>query len=221
MVSGIIAAAGKGRRMGAQINKVLLELNGKALIEYTIEAFEKCVDIDEIILVISKEDEESFKEILKRHPNVKVAFGGDTRKDSVLNGLEAACGDYAAIHDGARSLIEPALISKVIEDAKSFGAATLGVRAKDTIKIIGMDGIIKSTTDREYTYQTQTPQVFERKFIMSAHKKNDYAATDDASLAELCGQAVKMTDGSYENIKITTPEDLILADGILKRRNER
>lgn len=217
MVSGIIVAAGKGSRMGASTNKVLLKLGGKEIIEYTIEAFEKCRDIDEIILVISKAEEKLFKDIKKRH-NIITTFGGETRTDSVLNGLEAAHGDWAVIHDGARAMIEPELIKKVIDDARKFGAATLGVKAKDTIKIVDSNGIVKNTTDREYTYQTQTPQVFERSFIISAHKKNTSAVTDDATLAELCGKQVKITEGSYENIKITTPEDLILADGILKGR---
>lgn len=220
MTSGIIVAAGRGRRMGASVNKVLLTLNEKTIIEYTAEAFENCDDIDEIILVIGKDDKESFNEILKKHQKIKTVFGGDTRQESVLAGLKAASGDIAAIHDGARALITPELISKVIKDAKKYGAATLGVKSKDTVKIINSDGIVKLTTDREYTYQTQTPQVFDRMVIMSLHTSNPKAATDDASLAENAGISVKMTEGSYENIKITTPEDLILAKGILKSRKD-
>lgn len=218
MVSGIIVAAGKGTRMGAAVNKVLLKIFGKSIIEYTIEAFENCVDTDEIILVIGKDDEAEFCEILKKYPNVKYVFGGKTRRESVLNGLKAAESDYVAVHDGARALITPELISKVIADGKKYGAATLGVKAKDTVKLIDENGFVVHTTDRNSTYQTQTPQVFKKSLIISAHEQVNDDATDDAALAEKMGIKVKMTDGCYENIKITTPEDLISAKEILKER---
>lgn len=221
MVSGIIVAAGKGERMGAAVNKVLLKISEKSIIEHTTEAFENCADIDETILVIGKTDEEAFCDILKKYPNVRYVFGGKTRQESVLNGLNAAKGEYVAIHDGARALVSGELISKVVADGKKYGAATLGVPAKDTVKLVGADGFVENTTDRSRTYLTQTPQVFEKSIILAAHKANPGAATDDASLAERFGCKVKMTEGDYENIKITTPEDLISAKQILKERENK
>lgn len=219
MVSGIIVAAGKGSRMGADINKVFLKLAQKTVIEYTLDAFEKCADIDETILVISRDDEKRCKELEKKYPDLKIVFGGAQRKDSVLNGINAASGDVVAIHDGARALITPELISKVVSDGKKYGAATLGVPSKDTVKIINDEKIVEQTPNRTYVYQTQTPQVFLKKLIKEAHEANkNEIATDDASLAEMYGKKVKMTEGSYENIKITTPEDLLLAEEIVKRR---
>lgn len=217
MVSGIIVAAGKGRRMGAPYNKVFIKLLNKKIIEYTIRAFVNCKDIDEIILVIGAEDIEKCRKLFKRYHSVKVIAGGETRRASVLNGIEAASGEWVAIHDGARALITPKLISDAVKAGIAYGAATLGVPAKDTVKVINEDGTVKLTPDRTYLYMTQTPQVFEKELIKAAHEASgNLPATDDASLVERLGKPVKMVEGSYTNIKITTPEDLILAKGILK-----
>lgn len=218
MVSAILVAAGRGARMGASVNKLLLKIGERYIIEYTIEAFEKCKDIDEIILVINPDDEAVFAEIAKKYSNTHLVYGGKTRQESVLRGLRAARGEYVAIHDGARALITPELITKVVEDGKKYKAAILGVKSTDTVKITDANGMIISTTDRERTYRAQTPQVFERKKIIFAHENAAGSVTDDASLFEKLDMRVKMTEGSYENIKLTTPEDLIFAENLLKER---
>ncbi len=222
MASGIIAAAGKGTRMGAKENKVFLKINEKTVLEHTVLAFLNCPEIEEIIIVTGKEDikrcEELFSDFKKP---IKIVCGGKTRKESVYNGIVASECEIVAIHDGARALITPELITKVIKECKTYKAATLGVVAKDTIKIVSDDGFIKETPDRNYTYQIQTPQVFERKLIIKAHRENEnFNATDDSSLVEKMGIKVKVVSGSYENIKLTTIEDMLIAKEILNSREK-
>lgn len=220
MVTGIIVAAGRGTRMGAAENKVFLKIYDKTILEYTTEAFLKCADIDEIVIVTGSRDVKRccgmFKNVGKP---VKVVSGGETRQQSVCNGIMAADGDIAAIHDGARALITPQLISQAVGACRQFGAAALGVMSKDTVKLADKEGFIERTLDRSYTYQIQTPQVFECDIIKKAHKENMTGlATDDCALVETMGIAVKIVEGSYENIKITTPEDMLVAEAILKQR---
>ena len=220
MASGIIAAAGKGTRMGGSENKVFLKILGKTVLEHTVDAFFRCSEIEEIIIVTGKEDIDRCRELFKKSPKpVKVVCGGETRQKSVYNGIVEAKGDIVAIHDGARALIEPELIKKAIDECKICSAAALGVNVKDTIKIISKDGFIINTPEREFTYQIQTPQVFSRDLILKAHKEGEnFAVTDDCALVERLGIPVKAVAGSYENIKLTTPEDMILAEGIMKKR---
>lgn len=220
MTSGIIVAAGRGRRMGKDINKVFLKIKGKEILKYTVDTFLECSSIDEIVVVTGKEDisfcEEMFSDAKK---SIKVVAGGETRQESVYNGIIAASGDIVAIHDGARALITKELVSSAVEDAKTYGASALGVVAKDTIKLSDEEGFIKETLDRSHTYQIQTPQVFKREEIKRAHEiYGEKEVTDDCALAEMMGIRIKITQGSYENIKITTPEDLLSAEGILSKR---
>ena len=217
MISAVIVAAGQGRRMGAGINKAYLPLCGKTVIETTLTAFCECDKIDEIIVVT--DDVKRCKSLVGSMPKVKaVVLGGDTRKDSVKNGLYAASGEFAAIHDGARSLITKQEIEKVVEAAEKYGAAALGVRCKDTIKRLDGDGFIAKTEDRKFLYQIQTPQVFERTEIIKMHEAAQGDFTDDCAVLESFGKRIKMVEGSYENIKITTPEDLAIAEKILEKR---
>lgn len=224
MVSVIIAAGGKGRRMGADINKVFLDLNGREILAHTISAFEKNETTDEIIIVTSYEDIKTVENIISREGFKKVTAvteGGKERQDSVYNGLVCAKGEYVAIHDGARCLITDESITAVINDAKKYGAAALGVKVKDTLKSVDENGMIISTVDREKTVHIQTPQVFLRQEIMDLHKKakqNGIAVTDDCSVFEHFGKKVYVTEGGYDNIKLTTPEDIITGCEILKKR---
>lgn len=220
MVSGIIAAAGRGTRMGASENKVFLEVGGKAVLAHTVAAFAECGDIDEIIIVIREADipkcEALFEGVKKK---VKLIVGGETRQESVYKGILAAMGEIVVIHDGARALISPRLISETIEECQKYKAVVLGVPAKDTIKIADKDGFVVNTPDRNFTYQIQTPQTFMRETILVAHEQGKHlSATDDAALAEAAGIPVKILCGSYENIKLTTPEDMLAAEMILERR---
>ena len=226
MVSVIIAAGGKGRRMGADKNKVFLDLNGKEILAHTISAFEKNENTDEIIIVTADEDIKTVENIICREGFKKITAvteGGKERQDSVYNGLICAKGEYVVIHDGARCLITDENITAVINDAKKYGAAALGVKGKDTLKTVDKNGMIISTVDREKTVHIQTPQVFLREEIMDLHKKikeNGIAVTDDCSVFEHFGKKVYVTEGSYDNIKLTTPEDIITGCEILRKREE-
>ena len=218
MASAVIVAAGMGKRMGAGMNKAYLMLGGKTILENTVSVFEKCKIIEEIIVVT--DDTEKCKEILKGFKKVTaVVLGGKTRQDSVKNGLCAASGEFVAIHDGARALICENDIERVVCEAKMYGAAALGVKCKDTLKIADENGFIMETADRNFIYQIQTPQVFKRTEIEKAHETAIGEFTDDCAVMEAFGKRIKIVEGSYENIKITTPEDLIIAEKILEKRN--
>ena len=222
MVSVIIAAGGKGTRMGADINKVYLDLLDKEIVMHTALAFEQNENTDEIIIVTGEDDIGNCRSLTKKYNLSKVAAivtGGQTRQQSVWNGISHSKGDIIAIHDGARALISQEEINAVIADCKEYGAAALGVKVKDTIKE-SRDGFISGTVDRSNLYAIHTPQVFCREDIIKAHKAAQNSdATDDCGLAENIGIKIKITEGSYNNIKITTPEDMIMAEAILKGRS--
>ena len=222
MVSAVIVAAGQGRRMGADINKVFLKLCDKLIIEHTLDAVSKS-NVDEIVIVTSKECIDDMRVVCENIKNIPVSVvcGGSTRQESVYKGIKKACGEIVCIHDGARCLITPGQINSSVEDCKKYGAAALGVICKDTMKLADDNGYISSTVDREKLYSIQTPQVFKKKEILNCHitaEKEGINVTDDCSLFELYEKKVYITQGSYENIKLTTPEDLLLGELILKRR---
>lgn len=224
MVTAIIAAGGKGTRMGAGFNKVFMRLCGDEILLHTMRTFNESPLVDEIIVVTGKDDIERVK-ILGTENNIEklaaVTEGGETRRASVYNGICKASGDIIAIHDGARCLITQAEIAAVIGDCRKFGAAALGVPCKDTLKAADDDGFIAGTIDRSKTFQIQTPQVFERDVIIQSHKRaieDKFEPTDDCALLERYGGKIKITQGSYDNIKLTTPEDIAVAEKILARR---
>lgn len=219
-VTAIIAAGGKGTRMGAAENKVFLELNGKKVIEHTIEIFEKNSLIANIVIVTGKDDMEKCRRISEKYKKIiAIIEGGNTRRQSVYNGLKAANEDYVAIHDAARALVTDEIISETIYTAQKYGAAAPGVLCKDTLKKSDRQGFIESTVDRSFVYQIQTPQVFKKELIIKAHElAGNFDATDDCALVECVGVKIKITHGSYENIKLTTPDDMIIGENILKRR---
>ena len=223
-ISAIIVAGGRGRRMGADINKVFLPLCGKEILAHTLTAFEACDKIDETVVVTAAGDIERVKDIAARYgikKLVSIAEGGNERQDSVYNGLRAAAGELAVIHDGARCLITPDEISAVIDDAVKYGAAALGVTVKDTLKAIDEHGSITGTIDRERIVQIRTPQVFPTAVIKTMHEDisaRGIAVTDDCSVYEYFGKTVHVTIGSYDNIKLTTPEDITIGEQIIRRR---
>lgn len=226
MVSAIIVAGGKGTRMGAGMNKVFLPLGGKEIISRTIAVFESSSLIEEIIIVTSDDDIPKMREIVWRDGFEKVSHitsGGKERSDSVYNGLCLARGDVSLIHDGARCLVTREEIEAVIVDTVYFGAAASGVKVKDTLKTIDSDGNIISTVDREKTVHIQTPQGFMTSEIRKLHesaKDENLAVTDDCSIFEHYEKTIHLTEGSYDNIKITTPEDIAVAEAILKRKDK-
>lgn len=226
--SALIVAGGMGSRMGGSVSKQLLKLEGTYILTHTIRAFEAAELIDEIILVV-KEDEKNFveKEIVLAESFKKVnhiVVGGRERYHSVQNGLAFVSGELVLIHDGARPLISRDLIHACVEALSSSKAAILAVPVKDTVKIASTTKEIQKTLDRSLLWLAQTPQAFWTQIIIDVYKRLDEiegAIYDDASLVEmLTDHKVHIIQGSYDNIKVTTPEDLIVGETILKRRHE-
>lgn len=225
-ISVVIAAAGLGKRMKADINKQFLLLDGKPIVAHTIAQFEKNESIDEIIVVVKEDELEYCKsEVVEKYCFKKIEAlvgGGAERQESVYNGLKSCSGDtdIVLIHDGVRPFITSSEIDNLIEETLAHDACVTGVRVKDTIKIVDARGVITETPDRSTLWAVHTPQSFSYRLILEAHKKavmQGFQATDDSSLVENLGREVKMIEGSYDNIKITTPEDLFVAENILKR----
>lgn len=218
-VSAVIVAAGSSRRMGG-INKLLLEIKGKTVLCRSVEAFEKNADINEIIVAARAEDIDEYKALLIQYKKVKcIVPGGETRQKSVAAAI-AACSeecDMIAIHDGARPLVPQDVISRTVEAAFEYGGAACGVKVKDTIKVTDSDGIITDTPDRATLWAVHTPQCFDKKLYVSCVESLGERAkdmTDDCRLVEICGGKVKMVEGSYVNIKITTAEDIPMAESL-------
>lgn len=226
--SAIIAAAGCGSRMGTVGGKTkqLMELCGKPVIVHTLLAFEKCELVDEIIVVAKKEEisvYEEYKHTYGIKKITKITEGGERRQDSVLLGFEAISdkSEFVAIHDGARCLITPDMIEKVLRAAYQSGAATAATPVIDTIKRGTMNNYIAETYKRSELWGAQTPQIFKTELYRAAAyiaKEENFEATDDNSLAERLGFDVKLVDCGRENLKITTPLDLKLASIILYER---
>ena len=219
--TAIILGAGSGTRMKADKSKLLLEICGKTVLERTVEVFSKIKEINEIIVVCRENDLDSFEAVLSSY-DISYCFGGGTRQQSVMNAVETIydC-DYVLIHDGARPLITEKEITDTLECAVKNGAAAVGVMVKDTIKVIDSNNQIISTPDRSSLVSIRTPQIFDFKTYTEALEKaradgKDF--TDDCQLIEYFGKPVFTVIGDYGNIKITTPEDLPMAEGVLKMR---
>lgn len=224
--TAIVLAAGSGKRMGTKIQKQYLELEGKPILYYALHAFQVSSVIDEIILVTGKEQREYCqKEIVERFGLDKVTrivAGGAERYHSVWNGL-LACPEegYVFIHDGARPFVDEEMILRAYEAVREDRACVVGMPVKDTIKLADEDGYIAQTPDRDLVWMIQTPQVFEMELVRAAYGKlmeqAEVKVTDDAQVVEaMMYEDVKLVRGSYENIKITTPEDLKIAKVFLK-----
>jgi 2-C-methyl-D-erythritol 4-phosphate cytidylyltransferase len=226
-VTAVVLAAGKGQRLGFQFSKPLIKIDSRPLITYCLNIFNKHPDIKDIIIVANKNNLKNILSLVKRYKINKIKniiLGGKRRQDSVLCGLKEATSDFVLIHDAARPFLNQKSISLVIKEAKKSGAAILGVPVKATVKEVTSHQspvtscIVKSTLNRENLWEAQTPQVFKKDLILKAyHKFSKSLFTDDASLVEKLGRKVKLVMGSYLNIKVTTPEDLILAKAILRK----
>ncbi len=225
-VSAIIAGGGSGKRMLSGENKLFIEISGTPVLAMTISAFESTDLIDEIIIVMPSDEIDRTRDLVKKYSFKKVSGiipGGPTRQDSVFNGIQAVLpdADIIAIHDGARPFVTKEIIVRTVNEAKMSGAAVAAVPVKDTIKTVDAGSIITGTLDREMLWQAQTPQAFSAALIKGAHgraHKVGLSATDDSRLVERLGENVKVVNGSYENIKITTPEDIKIAEVILRSR---
>lgn len=209
--TAIITAGGTSSRFGGTTNKLLEKVHGKEILKYTVEAFLNS-SIDEIVICANPTIIDNVSEMFQDFPNVKVVEGGKTRQESVRKGLEAINCDYVLIHDGARPMISPEIIKKLMVDAVEKRAISVMTKTVDTIKEVDEYGLIIKTIDRSRLYNTQTPQAFEYKIIKSAHETlKDESFTDDAGMLEYLGYDVFIQEGDYRNIKVTTKSDLALA----------
>lgn len=223
--SVIIPAAGFGERMGATIGKQFLLLHDKPILVHTLERFQQSNDIHEIIVATQASSFGIIEEFRERYALTKLrppVEGGARRQDSIANALrfidEQA--EIVAVHDAVRPFVHLREISQSIDTARHFGASIVAVRAKDTMKQASTDGRVERTLNRSSLWSVQTPQTFRRKIIIDAYAhaaKVDITATDDSYLAEQIGILPIIVEGSYENIKITTPDDLLLAELLSKR----
>ena len=211
--------------MGTETKKQFLALDGAPVLGHTLRVLEDSECIDSIVLVVSPGEEGYCRSSVVEKLGIKkvaaIVPGGKERQDSVYRGILALSPETGTvvIHDGARPLLSPTGLQEVVVAAAVHGAATLAVPVKDTVKLAGEDGFVTRTLPRERLWLTQTPQAFRYSVILSAHRKaikENYTGTDDAGLVELLGLPVKIVPGSYENIKITTPEDLIVASALLE-----
>ena len=218
--TAIVLSAGQGKRMGTKVQKQYLEIEGKPVLDYSLHAFEQSPIIDEIVLVVGENQKEYCeKEIISKYQLSKVkriVQGGAERYHSVWNGLQEVTEGYVFIHDGARPFVTEEIIVRVYEEVVRSKACVVGMPVKDTIKIADLEGYADSTPDRSLLWMIQTPQVFETKLVKEAYEKlmgqKEIRVTDDAMVVEQMLRAkVKLVQGSYENIKITTSEDLQIA----------
>lgn len=218
--TAIVLAAGRGKRMGTEVQKQYLELQGKPVLYYSLSVFEQSELIDEIILVVgAKEKEYCWEEIVLKYgfrKVKKIVEGGKERYHSVWNGLQETEDGYVFIHDGARPFVSNDILERAYREVQACKACVVGMPVKDTIKIVDADGFVADTPRRSSLWLVQTPQVFKTELVKQAYEKlmkeDCIQVTDDAMVVEqMLGNKVKLVEGSYENMKITTPEDLAVA----------
>ncbi|KUP04600.1 2-C-methyl-D-erythritol 4-phosphate cytidylyltransferase [Bacillus coahuilensis m2-6] len=223
MYDVVLLAAGKGKRMGANQNKMLLLLQGSPILIHSLHLFEQDPACKGIILVIHPDEQMIMEELLRQHKVKKIkaiVHGGNERQDSVYNGLQAVTEDIVLIHDGARPFVTGEIVSTLVNVSRQTGAAIPAVPVKDTIKKV-LHHQVQQTIERSSLWSVQTPQAFRVSVIQTAHEKaREYGwmGTDDASLLEYLDVQVDIVESDYDNIKITTPEDLYFAEAILKKR---
>lgn len=228
-VTAIIPAAGLGKRFGEGSNKTFQTLGGKPIVLWVLEAFESIDAVEEVIPVFKKDDADDGRDLIERSGISKVkriAPGGKERQDSVYNGLKLVDKKttIVVIHDGVRPLIEKSVVEESINQLRNCDGVVAGVPLKDTIKEVrcqGKDILVKKTLNRRVLWAIQTPQVFKYNVLYKAYKKamdERFCSTDDSAIVERYSGKVKVIMGSYANIKITTPEDLDIAEMLLKKR---
>jgi 2-C-methyl-D-erythritol 4-phosphate cytidylyltransferase len=220
----IVLAGGTGRRMGSSTSKQFLLLDNRPIIVHTLQVFQECRPVDGIYLVVNQKDlptvQEEILEAYHFSKIVKLVVGGRLRQDSVRNGLEAideSC-DIVIVHDAARPFVSPAFLEKSISLMEMFDAIIPAIPARDTIKVISKEGFVMKTLERDSLWHIQTPQTFKCDLITKAYREGmgkKLCGYDDSTFIEHLGKKVKVVEGSPYNIKITTPEDLVIAKGIL------
>ena len=222
-VGAIVVAAGTSRRMGGA-DKIFAPLSGKPLLAHTVDVFQRCPTIDQVVIVLSEDKLDEGWRLAKEYRWSKVTevcLGGPRRQDSVCEGLKrlSDC-EWVVIHDGARPCLSLGLIEGGLEEARQSGAAIPAIPVSDTIKVVSPDSFVAETPLRQSLWAVQPPQVFRFDIINEAYRKAEGDVTDDATLVESLGYKVKVYPGSYDNIKVTTPEDMALAEAILKSREK-
>ncbi len=227
-VVAVIPAGGTGKRMGADVPKQFLPLGGVPMLLHSLRAFERAPSVDAVILVVPREERQRALTIVERYgvkKVQKVVAGGKTRQQSVYNGLKETGPDVeiVVVHDAVRPFVTEDLIEQSIEAARKGEGAIVAVPMKDTPKQVGPDRQIRKTLDRTELWLAQTPQTFRRDLLLEAYRKAEVEhlhATDDAALVEQLGHTVMIVPGNWQNIKITAPEDLIIAEAILAARSK-
>ena len=218
-VGAVIVAAGRSTRMGG-VDKTFAPLLGVPLVAHTLDRFESSPQVDQVVLVLAEDSLDRGRQLVQERGYRKVVHvcaGGERRQDSVRNGLEllSPC-DWVMVHDGARPCLDDGMLQRGLDAAAECGAAVAGVPVKDTIKLVSPDQMVQETSDRSNLWAAQTPQVFRYSLLLEAHRTGTRDVTDDAAMVEALGHSVKMFQGSYQNIKVTTAEDLVIAEVFLK-----
>jgi 2-C-methyl-D-erythritol 4-phosphate cytidylyltransferase len=221
---GIVVAGGRGERMGGKVDKAFLSLGPKPVLAYSLQAFEECQDIDEVVLVVRRERVASARSMAQMFGCSKVhsvVAGGGKRQISVSNGLSQVDENASiiAVHDGARPCVTPQIISDTIKVAKRYGSGVAAVKITDTVKYVDRGYTVTKTVDRAKLWAVQTPQTFKYEVLVKAFeavKKKNLTVTDEASAAELVLDNVRLVPAASSNIKVTTPDDLMLAAALLK-----
>lgn len=227
MISAIVLAGGVGKRMGSDVSKQYLEIGGKPVLYYSVEAFDRHPAIDEIVIVIRSGDEELFeRELFSKYrfrKSIKIVRGGAERSDSVKNGLSIldSSSEMVLIHDGVRPFLDSRIIDENISVCRELGACITAVASKDTVKIVDNSLEVVETPDRSKVFLAQTPQTFKVETIKKAlefAESQGILVTDDSMAVEAMGVKVKVVEGCYENIKLTTPEDMEIGEIIARKR---
>ena len=224
MVTAIFPAAGASRRMGGGVNKNFLKLMSEPILIRTLKTFSQVERVNFLIVVVAAQEVETVEKLLSAEKNLKpwrVVVGGSERQYSIANGLKLLpdAAQIILVHDAARPLISARIINEVIDVAEKFGGAIAAVPSKDTIKVVDAEGFVRYTPPRRELVSVQTPQGFRREILLRAYAQaetENFLGTDDASLVERLGAKIKIVTGSYDNIKITTPEDLSVAESFLR-----
>lgn len=219
-VTAVILVAGNSTRFGQNRNKNFEVINGKEILLYSLEVFDNNKFVNDIIIAGKENEMDIIKQIVSKvtiNKQLSFVVGGNTRQESVYNCIKTTSSDIVIIHDGARPMIKDRFVTECIDTMNEFKGVTVGVKSKDTIKITDDNGIVKETTVRKNTWLIQTPQCFDRKKLIEMHEKfmGDESVTDDCMLMERSGEKVKLIEGDYSNIKVTTFDDINLVKGYL------
>lgn len=226
MVTAVFPAAGQGRRMNVGINKVFLDLLGKPILVHTLQRFSRSKNIHHLVVVVAAEEVSFIRKLLKAVPGLKpyqVVAGGTERQYSIANGLAVVPkeSEIILVHDAARPLTSLETIDRVVAGARDVGGAIAAVPEKNTVKVVDEDGIVRETPPRKTLWEVQTPQGFRREILLEAYRKAEedgFLGTDDSSLVERLGVPVKVVESDYRNIKVTTPEDMLIAEAFLQKQ---